>query len=497
MSEPDMFCCLLREATVPPAPDAIEAVARVCSPRVAVIGADAVLFDASGLSRGIGPPDAVGREVLRMAGERGVSARVALAETMTAAWLLAASTPGMTVALPGRQAGALAALPLRWLGTVPDFESLGIADRARRSAARDRSTPAAARPARRRRASARHYRMAPGPAGAPPAGTAPAARLPDVDAHLATFERWGLGTLADVARLPRADLHARMGPAGVRLHQAACGEDAAPFVPVGEARRFVERCELDWPIEGLEPLSFVLSRVCETLSTSLERADRGAIGVTTRLQLVTKAGHTRTLRLPAAMRDGRVLRTLILLDLESHPPPAGIDVVEVEVDVAPGLIVQGSLLARALPTTEQVTTLVARLGALMGESRVGAPVEVDSHDDRGVAIRAFAVTDAAGPGHAGSHAGLRLGFRRFRPPIVARVLVERGLPVRVLPSARGLPGGAVIASAGPWRSSGRWWTLTGAGWDRDEWDVELEGGPVYRLSRDRASGRWEIEGIAD
>ena len=49
------------------------------------------------------------------------------------------------------------------------------------------------------------------------------------------------------------------------------------------------------------------------------------------------------------MRDAKVLRTLILLDLDAHPPGGdaesgsgfgcGIDVVEVDLDVTPGRIV--------------------------------------------------------------------------------------------------------------------------------------------------------------
>jgi hypothetical protein len=60
-----------------------------------------------------------------------------------------------------------------------------------------------------------------------------------------------------------------------------------------------------------------------------------------------------------------------------------------------------------------------------------------------------------------------------------------------------VPGGDVVHRAGPWRSSGRWWALDRSGWDRDEWDVELVDGRCYRLARDRASGRWDIDGEVD
>ena len=72
----------------------------------------------------------------------------------------------------------------------------------------------------------------------------------------------------------------------------------------------------------------------------------------------------------------KVLRTLLLLDLESHPPSAAIDIVTIEIDPAPGRIVQYSLLERAMPSPETLATLTARLGALVGETPLrlaGAP----------------------------------------------------------------------------------------------------------------------------
>ena len=77
------------------------------------------------------------------------------------------------------------------------------------------------------------------------------------------------------------------------------------------------------------------------------------------------------------------------------------------------------------------------------------------------------------------------------------MVVDGGVPVRVMPSARGMAGGAVINRAGPWRTSGAWWTFNRAAWDRDEWELELADGALYRVTRDRRSGSWEIDGILD
>ncbi|HUL75245.1 MAG TPA: hypothetical protein VLT86_19180 [Vicinamibacterales bacterium] len=452
-----LVCCLVSDV---PGIGVLDAIARACSPRVEPHGDHAVIFDADGLARIFGAPGSIAAEVLRLADTRGVRARVALAGTTTTAWILAHARPGITIASPGDEARALRDVPIEWLATLQA-------------------------PGHRHQALASDTRAMPMPDAQGPG--------PDL---LSILSRWGLRTLGDLARLPRGDVRARLGPLGVRMHQAACGEAVALFVPAGEPVRFLERIELEWPIDGLEPLSFVLARLCDALSVSLERADRGAVTVTTRLALVTRASAERTLHLPAPMRDARVLRTLILLDLESHPPPAAIDRVEIEAGVAPGAIVQGALLRRALPTPEALATLVARLGALMGESRIGAPALVDTHDDRVVAMQAFEVPRGRGQ-RAEGRGGTSSVFRRFRLPLAARVVVDHGAPVRVAPAARGLAGGRVLASAGPWRSSGRWWAIDRTAWDRDEWDVELADGSVYRLSRDRATKQWVIEGVVD
>ena len=460
-----MFLCLVRDSLSPSLSGVLESVARACSPRVEPHGDDVVVCDARGLTRAIGEPVVIADEMRRMAWDRGVGVRVAIAGTHTAAWLLAHVRPGTTVVPPGDEASVLSRLPITALSMLPECQVSLPGQRPRQAKAR-------------------------------------AAQVQLFRDVLATLDRWGVATLGDLARLSRADVTSRLGLAGARLHQAAWGEDDVPLVPVEEAQRFLERVELEWPVEGLEPLSFILARACDSLSGALERADRGAVTITTRLTLVNKAVHERTLTLPAPMRDAKVLRTLILLDLEAHPPVGdsehflGIDIVEIELGVTPGRIVQKSLLAHDVPAVEDVATLVARLQALMGELRVGAPVVLDTHDPRKSSLKPFVV-----PSHPSTHAsGVRSGqavLRRFRIPVAAQVALERGVPVRLHVSSRTLSGGEVVHRAGPWRTSGQWWTADRDTWDRDEWDVGVDSGAIYRLARDRTTDRWEVEGLVD
>jgi protein ImuB len=507
-----MICCLVRDVAGGEAPQGVlEAVARACSPRVAPHGDEAVVFDVGGLTRAIGAPDAIVYEVQRLAATHGVSVHVAVADRITAAWVLAHARPGCTVVLPGEASRSLAPIPIGWLGTVVTLDRVVGASTASTTPAPERATRSGHRSGRRG-----HYRVAPAPHEVSPSRPTSLAPVPASDRQvietyrdrLAILARWGIRTCGALAALPRADVRTRLGRVGVRLHLAASGEDASPLVPVEEARVWREHLALEWPIEGLEPLAFVLGRLCERLSLALERADRGAVVVHTTLTLVSKAVHVRSLTLPAPLRDARVLRTLILLDLESHPPTAGIDAVDVRVEVTPGRILQGSLLSAAVPTPEDLSTLLARVGALMGERRIGAPVCLDTHDARQVALQPFAVRHVGAMLSRPAHPSSALAawprpektvsaIRRFRLPVAVRVVAEHGVPVRVISPARDLPGGLVVRSAGPWRTSGGWWTDGRTSWDRDEWDVEVADGLVYRVARVRPSGQWELEGVFD
>ena len=330
------------------------------------------------------------------------------------------------------------------------------------------------------------------------------------------LERWGLSTLGELAALPAGMLSARLGQAGIELQRMAKGVDVRPLVPDPDVPRFLERIELEWPIDGFEPLAFVLARLLEPLSLALERADRAAAAIHLRLRLVDRTVHARLLQLPAALRDPRVLRTLLVLDLESHPPGAAIDVVTIEVDPAPGRVLQYSLLERARPSAETLATLTARLGALVGESRCGRPALLDSHGPDAFEMRRFAPDEgapvalsSAAPAFVASAADTPVAsafrrkdhqlecavLRRFRPPVAIRVIVDGGRPRHVFIDRRGMPGGHIEQCAGPWRSSGAWWEARP--WNRDEWEVALGDGSVCRVFQARDTGHWFLDGVFD
>jgi protein ImuB len=433
--------------------ETLTAIARDFSPRIERQGTSDVVLDVSGLGRLLGDASAIGVELARAG-----AARVAVVSSQIGARLLARARPGVTVSGDDLEE-TLRAVRLTVLQHL-------IED-----------------------------------AAASACGARAPSRAPRGASPFDTLQRWGLNTLGELAALPAAELSARLGQRGLALQQLARGIDPRPLVPDSGVVRFIQSMELEWPIESLEPLSFVFSRLLEPLSAALERADRGAAAVRLDLRLTDRTTHLRVLQLPAAMRDARVLRTLLLLDLESHPPAAAVDIVTIEADPAPARIIQYSLLERALPSTETLATLNARLAALIGADRCGAPELLDTHRPDAFEMRTFAAPGvtpspsiAAAPCSGMPVVGSPV-MRRFRPPVAIRVTVEHGRPVRIAIDRQGMPGGRITQAAGPWRSSGAWWQR--ATWDRDEWDVTCSDGTACRIFRERHGGMWFLEGVFD
>jgi protein ImuB len=482
-----MFAALYAAEGTPS--DALLAVAREFSPRIEVCEGREIVLDLAGLERLFGDARTIGNELRRTAAERDLRVRVAIAGTRTAARLLVHHRAGVTVVPDGDETAVVAPLPIALLAVVAN-----------------------------------------GPNTNDPNGPK------DPNDLLLTLRRWGLRTLGEVAALPPDDVAARLGQKGVAWQRLARGEDPRPLLPAVPEERFEHAIDLDWPIDGLEPLSFVLGRLLEPLSWHLERRDRGAAVLHVRLHLVTRTVHERSLQLPAPIRDARTLRTLALLDLESHPPSAAIDRVVVAVDPTPGRVVQFSLLTRPLPSPEQVSTLMARLHALMGEDRCGSPVAIDSWQPGVFGMKPFAPREAdvvrshepqrhrdteisSGSKSSKERSKERskelcasvslwpvavkdavtpaMALRRFRVPVVACVRVDAGKPSRVTTDRGGLGGGRVETCAGPWRTAGGWWGDGAGAWDRDEWDVTLNDGGTYRIFRERDTERWFIEGMVD
>ncbi|MBI4013411.1 MAG: DNA polymerase Y family protein [Candidatus Rokubacteria bacterium] len=313
--------------------------------------------------------------------------------------------------------------------------------------------------------------------------------------ELATaLERWGIRSLGELAALPPAGLLVRLGAEAARLRARARGEDAAPFVPYVAAEPCVEALALDWEVGELEGLLFVLRHLLERLAARLALREQGASTLELTAGLADGTAHRRRLPLAAPLREPRTLLGLLRADLEGLSLPAPIVSLAVLAETAPLRPAQPDLFEPKRPSPHELARTLGELCALVGAERVGAPALGDTHRPTAVGVAPFTGAVARQAAVAALTLGdaARLACRRLSPPLPAVVLVRDGEPRHV--EAPGVTG-PVVACAGPWRTAGEWWTDTA--WSREEWDVALPAGGVYRLVLDRPSGSWSIDAVYD
>jgi protein ImuB len=402
------------------------------SPRVEDGGPGIVYVDVAGLGRLMGDARAIADRLVRQVSAVGLSARVGVATGRTAARLAAQAGPRVTVVPAGGERAFLAAMPLGALGLPTE-----LAD---------------------------------------------------------TFGRWGIRTLGELAGLPKRSLGDRLGPAGLRAHDLALGLDRDPFRVHVPEPYWDEALGLEWEIASLEALAGVIERVLERLTARLAVVHVSADAVDLELTLASGPTHQRAIALAYPTRDVRLILTLIRLDLETHPPSAGVVGVRLRARPAVARPTPAGLWQPPAPAHRDLAGLLTRLTELVGAGNLGAPALIDSHHPDAFTLRPFtgsAPADARVPEEAGQ-SDVRMMLRRAEPPLAVSVETGEGRPRWVEGQGRRA---RVLACAGPWRISGEWWDTRA--WARDEWDVMLSDTRLCRLAHDRLADHWQLVGIYD
>jgi protein ImuB len=163
---------------------------------------------------------------------------------------------------------------------------------------------------------------------------------------------------------------------------------------------------------------------------------------------------------------------LIQHDLEAHKPCEPIEKLRLRILPADPRRVQHGLFIPAAPQPEKLEMTLGKIRALVGVKNVKTPELRNTHRP------GWSIGDS------------RLAFRYFRPPVAARVELEAGRPKHLLTR---VCRGKIARVSGPWRTSGDWWREDR--WDRDEWDLALADGSLFRVYRD--GGGWFVEGSYD
>jgi protein ImuB len=278
------------------------------------------------------------------------------------------------------------------------------------------------------------------------------------------LDRWGLRTFEDLACLPENGLHDRLGEAGVRLQTVARGALGRPLKPFVEETIYEQRIELDDALELLEPILFLLARFLNDLCASLKSQSLAA----GELHL-TMNRTQRILRLPFPTRDVKFLLKQLQHNLESDLPGEPVSILHLRVIPTAMRFLQHDLFTLPAPEPERLESTLQKIRAMVGPKNVKIPEIRNTHR----------------PGWGPSESNL--AFRHFRPPLDAQVETKH---LR----ASGIQG-TIEEISGPWRTSGDWWRPDP--WDRDEFDLSLSDGALYRLNFNRQSQKWQLEGAYD
>jgi protein ImuB len=316
---------------------------------------------------------------------------------------------------------------------------------------------------------------------------------------LATLDRWGIRTLGAFAKLPVADVSSRLGQEGVRLHQLARGGGSRPLVPIVDPLRFEESMDLDYLLESLEPLTFILARLLDRVCLRLQTRGMATHELTLTLGLEKHAVFTRVLRLPLPVHNSRLLLKLFMLDLEAHSPDAAIVSAKIEARHAKPRVVQNGLFVPLSPEPEKLELTLARITGIVGEENVGAAELLNTHRPQAFEVKhftmnsdfGFRISDLKRAKSEIRNPKSKIPLRIFRPVLDATVQLVEGIPIWIAFSG---VHGPIETATGPWLASGDWWNELQ--WDREEWDIATPSG-FYRIYFDVASRRWFAEGAYD
>ncbi|HEY6184994.1 MAG TPA: hypothetical protein VIW67_22330 [Terriglobales bacterium] len=297
---------------------------------------------------------------------------------------------------------------------------------------------------------------------------------------LETLNLWGITTLGKLATLDARALSQRLGPSGLVLQKLARGQQVNPFVPNEEQVEFREKTELEYSVDLLDSLSFVLASLLERICARLEEyaLATNEIDYEFTLDPPRVAGqnlpenhlvYRRTLKLSNPTTDRKRLLRHIQLDLQSHPPAAPIMAVSLRAHAIRPRHAQLGLFAPQSPDPDKLELITARLANLAGEEQVGSFELLDTHRPRAFVMAKFEPDKAAEQLPPSRGWSSKVALRLFEPAKRATIRLRSDIPLQLTFDGKR---GEVIEHSSPWLSSGEWWNEMV--YSRKEWDVEVQ-----------------------
>ncbi len=167
-------------------------------------------------------------------------------------------------------------------------------------------------------------------------------------------------------------------------------KDTGSLQPIVDPLEFEDEMELEYPVELIEPLSFILARLLNNVCGRLGARSLATNEIRVRLALENAPEHSVTLRLPVPMLDAKAFLKMLQLELSGAPPVAPVLKVHLQAEPVKPRRTQQGLFVPSSPEPEKLELTVARLRHLVGDGQVGTPVLANTHRPDTFHMRAFA-----------------------------------------------------------------------------------------------------------
>jgi protein ImuB len=313
-------------------------------------------------------------------------------------------------------------------------------------------------------------------------------RQTEIGRVLDILHRWGIESLGQFAALEKEAVAARLGPVGVQLWERATGKATRLLKLVPARESFEEAFEFENEIETSEPLLFMLRRFLQQFSVRLGALHLVASELQLEIIFSDKNSYSHRFKIPEPTNNTEILFRMLHTHLENFTSASPIVAVALKAETTKPSFEQFHLFETALRDPARLTETLARLAGLLGAERVGTPVLEETH--RRDAFRMEPLSWQLPEKKAELPPLPASALRRFRSPLPASVLLAKNRPAHF---RSGKIQGGVRAEKGPYLASGNWWDEKG--WDRAEWDVELENGALCQCHS--SGGQWALDGIYD
>jgi protein ImuB len=314
---------------------------------------------------------------------------------------------------------------------------------------------------------------------------------PDVLAE--AFTRFGVRTLGDLLALPRRALSRRLGAQVLALIAEVDSRSSAPPLPIADDGPLIEAIDLEYPAVQLDPLVFVIQGLLSRLLERLEMRHLACSELALTLELEGGGRDARRVGVAAPTLDLRGLVRLVAQALETRPPEGPVESTSLATVGVPLPSDQLDLFRPAGPAPAALGPVLAEIEALCGAGQIGAPEVADDPHPGSFGMGRFQPGRAPPPAEPQGTVGHLLALRSLRPPVRAEVRLARGRPEWIRSA---VANGEVVSAAGPWRSTGRWWSQEQR-FAFDSFDIQTSDGIVARLRLDHIRKTWHIDAVYD